>query len=308
MKLPSIKDLAIKNKRVLLRVNYDLPSLSDTSRVDESLPTIKYLLRQNAKITLISHSKSSLKPVAAYLSKLLPGVKDCYLRENLRFDPREEANDPSFAKEIACDKDFFINDAFAVSHRKHASIVGLPKILPTAFGFDFLEEIENLSKILENPARPNVLIIGGAKEDKLADLTKLAAKFDQVLIGGRLPVLVSNQLSIMNNLVIAKLNSRGKDISRDSIEQFKKIIVGARTVVLSGPMGCYEEEGSETGTKAVFETIARGPAFSVAGGGDTEMALVKFALKDKIGYISSGGGAMLAFLANGTLPGIEAVL
>lgn len=308
MTLPNIKDFDLKNKKVVLRVNYDLPSLSDTSRVDESLPTIKHLLDQKAKITLISHANSTLKPVAKYLSKLLPGVMDCYLRENLRFDPREEANDFSFAQELAHEQDFFINDAFAVSHREHASIVSLPKILPTAFGFDFLEEVTTLSKVLQKSARPSILLIGGAKKDKLTELAKLAKKFDQVLLGGRLPLEIINDQLLITNLVIADLDSSKKDISENSIERFREIISRAKTIVFAGPMGCYEEVGFERGTKAVLEAIAYSSAFTVAGGGDTEMALVKFALKDKISYISSGGGAMLSFLANGTLPGIEAVL
>ena len=140
------------------------------------------------------------------------------------------------------------------------------------------------------------------------DLDKLASKFDQVLLGGKLPVLLNHQSSIINHLVVAELNQTGKDLSSRSIEHFKKIINRAKTVVFAGPMGCYEQVGCEMGTKTIFKAITQSTAFTVAGGGDTEMALAKFALKGKISYISSGGGAMLSFLAHGTLPGIEAVI
>jgi phosphoglycerate kinase len=321
MILPGVEDFDLKNKRVLLRVNYDVSlqnnRLVDSSRVDESLSTIKCLLGQGSKITLISHlgrpegqevSTMSLKPVADYLSRLLPGIANCYLRENLRFDPREEANNPEFARELAHNHDFFVNDAFAASHREHASIVTLPQLLPSAFGFDFLEEIANLSKILENPARPAVLVLGGAKEDKLDNLAFLAPKFDSVIIGGRLPLFFHDSQFSIHNSVLAELTSSGKDITQESLDKFQKIIASARTIVLAGPMSLYEEIDSEVGTKSIFEAIAQSSAFTVAGGGDTEAALDAFALRSKISYISSGGGAMLAFLAHGTLPGIEAII
>ena len=254
MVLPNVQDFDLRRQRVLVRVDYDLPlihgQITDTSRVDESLPTLKHLLSQHARITLLSHlgrpegknvPALSLKPVADHLSRLLPGIDHCYLRENLRFDPREETNDPAFVQELARDQDFFVNDAFAVSHREHASIVTLPQLLPSAFGFDFLEEIANLSKILENPARPAVLVLGGAKEDKLDNLAFLAPKFDSVLIGGRLPLFFHDSQFSIHNSILAELNSSGKDITQESLDKFQKIIASAQTVVLAGPMGLFEE-------------------------------------------------------------------
>jgi phosphoglycerate kinase len=180
--------------------------------------------------------------------------------------------------------------------------------LPSAFGCDFLDEVAHLSRILENPARPAVLILGGAKEDKLDNLAFLAPKFDSVLIGGRLPLFFHDSQFSIHNSILAELNSSGKDLSLKSVDKFKKIISSAKTIVLAGPMGLFEEGDSEMGTRMIFQAIGQSSAFSVAGGGETATALKKFALQDKISYISSGGGAMLAFLATGTLPGIEAVI
>jgi len=334
--LPSVRDLPVKQKTVLLRTNYDVPLVkqeskragereivvADDTRIVESLPTINYLLEQQAKVIIISHlgrpegkvvPELSLKPVEKILTLLLHRNKQSLflearnrvkLLENLRFDPREERNDESFNKELASLADFFINDAFACSHRQHASIVGLPKLLPSAFGLDFLKEIKILSEVRNNPRRPVTVILGGAKEDKLEVIDKLLNWADYLLIGGKLSTLISNSEKIF----IADLNPEGKDITLESIERFKKIIAQAGTIIWAGPMGVFEDSHYEVGTKAVAEAVVESGAYTVVGGGDTEAALTKFDLTEKINYISSGGGAMLEFLAQGTLPGIEAII
>jgi len=318
MKLPSVKNLPVAGKKVLLRTDYDVPlNPFDTSRIDKSLPTLKYLLEQKAKIIIISHlgrpegkevPSLSLKPIADYLNKVFPKAKDCYLHENLRFDPGEENNDPDFTKHLIVLADYYVNDAFAVSHRNHASIVGIPKFLPSAFGFSFIEEVEVLDKTRNNQKRPVTLILGGAKEDKLGGIEKLAKWADQILIGGRLPKIIENCKLKIENLRVAKLNASGKDISSESINDFIKIIRQSAVVVWAGPMGIYEEERFAKGTREIAQAIADSKAYSVVGGGDTEAALSKLGFNDKMSYISSGGGAMLEFLANGTLPGIEAII
>jgi len=349
MKLPSVVDFAVKGKRVLLRTNYDVVlkkseqltansegskkchddgghccgkcehehyEIEDTSRIDESLPTLKYLLGEGAQVTILSHlgrpegkvvAQMSLKPVAEYLSKLLPGEKNCQMRENLRFEEGEEKNYPGFAKELADGYDFFVNDAFACAHRAHASIVGLPKLLPSAFGFDFLEEMDNLGKVMERK-EGTVVILGGAKLDKLDVMEKLTKKVEWVLVGGLLPLKAKNMESGIRNLEIATLDESGKDITQGSIDKFKKIIAKAKTIVWAGPMGLYEEKEHEKGTKEIAEAVVNSGAFTIVGGGDTEAALRQYGLVHKINYISSGGGAMLEYLAKGTLPGIEAIL
>ncbi len=318
-KLPSVKDLSVGQKTVLLRTNYDVPlkegQVTDTSRIDESLPTINYLLEQKAQVIIISHlgrpggkvvPELSLKPVKKILTSLLHGKKRVKLLENLRFDPREEKNEEGLAKELANQADFYVNDAFAVSHRQHASIIGIPRFLPSAFGLDFLKEIETLSKLKDNPRRPVTLILGGIKKDKLKVIEKLLGWVDTVLIGGKLPQLMEKLYS--DKVVVADLKPDGKDITLESIEKFKGIIAQSGTIIWAGPMGAYEEQDSQEGTREITLAVVNSQAFKVVGGGDTEAALRKFNLVNKVDYLSSGGGAMLEFLAQGTLPGIEAII
>lgn len=330
-KLPSVKDLSIEQKTVLLRTNYDVPlkegKIIDSSRIDESLPTINYLLDKQAKVVILSHlgrpegqakPEFSLKPVADYLSAKLQ--KEIYLQsdlsskkegeitmlENLRFWPGEEGNDSAFAQQLAALGDFYVDDAFAVSHRQHASVVGLPALLPSAFGFDALEEIEILSKIQNQPSRPVVVILGGVKEDKLAVVDQLLPWADQILVGGKLPQLTRK--TYPEKVITAQLNSEGKDITLESVKIFTEMIQKAQTILWAGPLGQIEEEQSQEGTKQIAQAVVNSSAFKIIGGGDTEAILTKFNLIEKIDYVSSGGGAMFEFLAQGTLPGIEAIL
>jgi 3-phosphoglycerate kinase len=338
--LPNVKDLSVKEKTVLLRTNYDVSledgKVGDGRRIGESLPTINYLLSQQAKIILLSHlgrpkgkiePDLSLKPVANYLGQLLKKEISLFLTakeidkkqsivmlENLRFWPEEENNDLNFTKDLASLGDFFVNDAFACSHRQHASIVGLPQFLPSALGLDFLKEIEVLSEVKKNPRRPVILILGGIKKDKLEVIEKLLSWADTILVGGKLSQLINQ--SYPTKVIVADLKPDGKDITLESAEIFKKAIIQAGTIIWAGPMGFYEEEDFQEGTKQIAETVLNSQAFKVVGGGDTEIALSKLNLVDKIDFfvkkqkmfISSGGGAMFKFLAQETLPGIEAVI
>lgn len=342
MFLPSVKNLKVKGKKVLVRVNYDVPlkngQVEDTTRIEESLPTIEFLLKQNPQeIILISHlgrpegkvvSELSLKPVAHWLIENLkfktenfhfklknfPGFrisKNIILLENLRFFPEEESNDQDFAKKIAELADFYINEAFACSHRKHASIVGVPKFFPQenrAFGFDFLKEIEVLKKIRENPQRPVVLILGGVKKDKLESAQKLISWADWVLVGGKMVEYEEASNLLDHHKVVGSLNKSGQDITMETAKKFSEIIKKAKTVVWAGPMGNFYDKRYEKGTRMVAEAIVKSGAFLVVGGGDTETALTKFGWEKKIDFVSSGGGAMLKFLAEGTLPGIISIV
>jgi len=328
MQLPSVRDLSLARKSVLLRTDLDVPlkngQVADPTRIEKSLPTIKYLLDQKAKVTIIAHldrpggkvvPELSLKPVVDFLNELLPGVQDYQLHENLRFEKGEEANDLGFAKKLINKADFYVNDAFAVSHRKHASIVSLPKLLPSAFGINFLHEVEVLGKVKQSPKRPVVVILGGAKEDKLDEVKRLLDWADLILIGGKLPQILqmkNKQISkSMTNdkcrILVANLNKEGKDIDMGSIGRFEEVIMKAGTVVWAGPMGVWEEEQFEKGTREIAQAIIESKAFSIIGGGDTEAALTELGLEKKINFISSGGGAMFEFLATGTLAGIEAI-
>lgn len=333
MKLPGIKDLPISGKNILLRTNYDVPlkegRILDNSRIEESLPTIKYLLKKKAKVVILSHlgrpqgkkdPALSLKPVIKILNeslgkkvKLVDQVsfdQPLVLRENLRFDPGEKANNLVFAKKLVQEADYYINDAFACSHRHHASIVAVPKLLPkkhSAFGLDFLEEFTSLNKVRLKPKRPLVVILGGKKKDKLKLVENLESWADWILIGGKLIDYDGISDLVSRRKIEGKLAHSGDDITPPTIKKFKEIIKQAKTIVWSGPLGFYENPEFEKGTKEIAQVVVKSGAFSVVGGGDTEAAFSRFGLVDKVDYVSSGGGAMLTFLAKGTLPGIEAI-
>jgi len=333
MKLLQINELNLSSKKVLLRTNYDVPlkekgnKIVDTARIDESLPTIEYLLKNNAEVIIISHlgrprgeivPSLSFKSVAEYLGELLeqevPLITEVdklseqnesvVLLENLRFFKGEENNDSEFALSLSEQADFFVNEAFACAHRFHASIVGLPRLLPSAFGFDFIKEVKTLSTLRKEAKRPLVVILGGIKKSKLSRVKDLANWADYVLIGGKLVSFIDNDLP--SNIIKARLNPENKDITLESLEEFEKIIRQSKTVVWAGPMGMFEEEQFSRGTKMLVDIIIKADAFTVIGGGDTRVALSKFGQDKKINFISSGGGAMLMFLAEGSLPAIEA--
>ncbi|MFC1727041.1 phosphoglycerate kinase [Patescibacteria group bacterium] len=344
MSLPSVKNVEVKAKKVLLRTNYDVPitadgRVADGTRIYESFETIKYLLSQKAKLIIISHLDRpggkvvpglSLSAVVERMRMKIAGVKigfsgeilgektkrmvsdlksgELLVLENLRFDNAEMDNDPEFSKSLASLAQVFINDAFAVSHRQHASIVGLPSLLPTAFGLDFLEEVEVLSRVKDHPQRPVVLVLGGRKKGKLVAINKLLEWADSILVGGKLVEYPEFRKFLSSKKISASLTKAGEDITMETVASFRKIIVKAKTIVWSGPMGAFEDERFQRGTEKVAQMIAGTKAFKVVGGGDTEAALTKLNLKEEVDYISSGGSAMLAYLANKTLPGIEAVV
>jgi len=357
MKLNKLQKNDVFGKKVLLRADLDVPLteqklIKDDSRLRAVLPTINFLLENNASIILIGHlgrpdpnlnlkSKNlnlSLLPVAEWFNEEL-GIKSQELREeevgefegwklnekfcvleNLRFYKEEE--DPStssgleFTKKLANLGEVYVNDAFAVSHRAHASLVGVPKYLPHFAGLRLLKEIEVLSKVLEDPLRPLVVIIGGAKiETKLPLVEKMHKIADYILVGGEIAEQDKILLKVQNEkvygrkpvLLVADLTENGKDITEKSAENFNQIINLAKTIVWNGPMGLIEE-GFDNGTKSIAEKIAQTNAYSVIGGGDTGGYLKKLGLEEKISFISTGGGAMLDFLSGEKLPGIESLI
>src|SRR3989338_8230200 len=216
----AIKDLDLKGKRVFIRVDFNVPikdgAITDDTRIRESLPTINYAIERGARIILASHlgrpkgkadEKYSLKPVSKHLSKLLGrDVKmavDCIgpevlplaqdlkdgevlLLENVRFHKEEEANDEAFSKQLASLAELYVNDAFGTAHRAHASVAGITKFLPkAAAGFLMQKEIEHLGKVVSNPVKPFVLILGGAKvSGKIGVIENLINKIDALIIGG----------------------------------------------------------------------------------------------------------------------------
>jgi len=267
MKLRTIKEIKdLKGKRVLLRVNFNVPLLNgkvaDDSRIKAALPTIEYLLARGAKIILVSHlgrpkgvdKKYSLAPVAKRLEKLL-GRKiklverkevggNIVMLENVRFNLGEEKNDSKFAKELAGLADIYVNDAFPDSHRAHASIVGVTKYLPSYAGLRLEQEVSVLSALLKKPKKPFVALIGGAKIfDKIGAIKNLSEKAGKILLGG---ALANNFLKAMGYEVGASLvEVEGVKLAKSLLKN-KKIILPLDVVV-----------GMKDGKKAMVVDIAR---------------------------------------------------
>ena len=175
MDLPLLTNLDVSGKKVLLRLDLDCDPDPNDLRIKASEETLDYLKEKSSQIIILAHkgrpaSAGATAAQAPASLKLFQPIFDKWgakVEENLRFDPGEEVNDPEFAKKIASLGDCYVNEAFASSHREHASIVGVPKLLPHAVGFRFAKEVENLSKIFENPKRPVIFLLSGLKEDKL---------------------------------------------------------------------------------------------------------------------------------------------
>lgn len=382
-----LKDFDVKSKKVLVRCDFNVP-ISDAGeilndfRIKQTLPTIKYLSENKAKVILMSHlddpdgrdMKFSLAPVAKKLSELLSfEVKiadDCIgekvkemsdslkegevlLLENLRFHKEEKENSEDFSKKLASLADIYINDAFGACHRPHASVVGVAKLLPSGAGMLLESEINVLSKVLDNPEKPLVAVIGGVKiGSKLGMIKEFLAKADNILVGGKIAEtilivkgicvgrempekeiadevskidLTSQKVHLPVDAIISanlsgdvyvKEAAIGKtrrdelmlDIGPETVNIFAPIISEAKTIIWAGPMGMFENEKFEAGTKRIADLIVKNTdAYKVVGGGDTVSAVEKFNMFNKFDHVSSGGGAMLAFLGKEKLPGIEAL-
>lgn len=368
--LDTIGDVA--GKYVLVRLDLNVPvengAVVDDFRIRKALPTLRFLQERNAKVLAVSHIEdggSTLEPVAHYLrdalrdfsfSKHLFGAMaqnmratlrdgEVLLYENIREHEGEKNNDPAFAQQLADLADIYINDAFGVSHREHASVVGIPPLLPSFAGLQLVEELQHLSQAF-NPPRPFVFILGGAKFDtKLPLLEKFLGIADRVFVGGAIANVlldargypIGDSLSVkddfgqkriagMDNLVLP-LDMVVKDVdgvraiktSRDigagesimdvgskTIETLRTAIRDARFVLWNGPLGFYEG-GYTQGTEMLATAIAESGAKTVVGGGDTLAAIKKLDIEDRFSFVSTGGGAMLDFLAAGSLPGIRAL-
>lgn len=245
-----------------------------------------------------------------------------FLLENIRFFQEESKNDPEFAKKLASLAELYVNDAFASSHREQASIVGVPKLLPHFAGLRLQKEIETLSQVTQNPKRPLAVLIGGAKiETKLPIVERMHQFADFVLVGGKIAQETESLLKVQHEqtpplpdgkkseLIIAKLNSQGTDITLESVEQFQQVIRQCQTIIWNGPMGYIEDPtgNGAKGTEAIAKAVLESKAFSVVGGGDSLGFLKRLGLLSEFGFYSTGGGAMLAFLSGQKLPGLEAL-
>ncbi|HKY74352.1 MAG TPA: phosphoglycerate kinase, partial [Patescibacteria group bacterium] len=252
----------------------------------------------------------SLKPIEKLILQKLKVPKEIKFQvlENLRYDHREETGSITFARELAKGHDLFVNDAFAASHRDHTSITYLPKVLPSVFGLQFEKELKGLAPVIHQPKRPLLIILGGAKvETKLPLIDALSQKADVIVVGGKLAAELTAHPIENRKLIVGKLTPDGFDMARLTIEQFARFISMAETVVWNGPLGKFEDPKYRNGTRTLARILTHTRAYSVVGGGDTEAALTTMKMGKGIKFISSGGGAMLEYVAHGTLPGIEAI-
>jgi phosphoglycerate kinase len=340
----SIRDADVARKRVLVRADLNVPleegRVADDTRVRAALPTLRLLLdRGAAEVVVCSHlgrpkgpdPAYAIAPVAERLRELLGADDRVRVLENTRFDPRETANDPALAAELAALADLFVNDAFGSAHRAHASTEGVARLLPAYAGLLLERELQELGKLLERPERPFVAIVGGAKvEDKIGVLRSLAERADAVLVGGKMAAELASQspLEVQVELpvdVVAAAafdpdaESRivaaedvpggwlGLDIGPATRDAFAERIATAKTVFWNGPMGVFEWPRFAEGTLAVARAVADADAHTVVGGGDSVRAIEEAGLADRIDWVSTGGGASLELLEGKELPGVVAI-
>jgi phosphoglycerate kinase len=335
----SVRDADVAGKRVLVRVDFNVPlddgRVADDTRIRAALPTIRLLLDNDAeKLRLCSHlgrpkgedPALSLRPVEEHLRGLLDDARVSVL-ENTRFHPGETKNDEAFAHELAEGCDLYVNDAFGSAHRAHASTEAVAHLLPAYAGLLLERELEELGSLLESPPRPFVAVLGGAKvEDKIGVLESLAARADAVLVGGKMAEEVEPREKVLlpGDVVAAAAfeadaESRvvpadelpdgwlGLDIGPETRKAFSDEIAAAKTVFWNGPMGVFEWPRFAAGTEAVARAVADADAHTVVGGGDSVRAVDELGLESRIDWVSTGGGASLELLEGKELPGVVAI-
>lgn len=398
MELPLPDAIDLEQKRVLMRVDLNVSldrngSISDDTRIRGMMPTVRKVLERNGKVVLMSHfgrpkkrgdPETSLGRIVDELSELL-GVKvdfvdDCIgekaqsavdameagsvlLLENLRYYDEEKKGDRAFAEKLARLGDVYINDAFGVVHRAHASVAVVPEFFEPeerSFGYLMRSELAHIDKALYEPERPFVGVIGGAKvSDKIGTILSLLERVDHLLIGGAMAYTFirardgrtgdskveedklqealdifnkaeefGNRLHLPSDTIIADEFSNdanidkcpiddipkgwmGMDIGPDTIGSHRELLHEASTIVWNGPMGVFELENFQKGTLSIAEATAESTdagAFSLVGGGDSLGAINRFGLRDRIGFVSTGGGAMLEYIEGKELPGLTAMV
>lgn len=388
--MKSIRELPLQGRRLFLRVDFNVPldggRVSDDTRIVETLPTVRLALDKGARVLCASHlgkpggkrkPELSLAPVAVRfaerLGKSVGFVDDCVgaeaakaaeglgpgevlLLENLRFHAGEEANDPEFARQLAALADVYVDDAFGAAHRAHASVVGVPKLVPEKGAGLLLErEVRELSRLLE-PQRPFAAILGGAKiSGKIDTLRVLSRRADLLLIGGGMAnhfvralglsvgrslleedkVALAREIldfckesgrtiALPSDFVVAKSpddaagaktvsinripdDLMALDVGPRTLDQFERLLGPAKTIFWNGPMGVFEKPPFERGTMGLARIVAASRAVTVVGGGESVQAAHEAGVAEKFTHVSTGGGASLEFLAEGKLPGIDAL-
>ena len=378
-KFLQMTDLELQGKRVLIREDLNVPIkngiITSDTRILAAIPTIEYALKVGARVILMSHlgrpiegnfnEQYSIKPIARYIQELLKVNitvtsdreekifncdSDIIFLENVRFNEGEKTNSQSLSKSYASLCDIFVMDAFGAAHRSQASTYGVAKYAPISCAGPLLvRELNVLDRILKQPARPMVAIVGGSKvSSKLAVLKKLADKVDQLIVGGGIAntflaakglpigsslfehnfiaeakeIMLKTEILLPTDVIVGKefcestiatVKSVNEISSKDMIFDFgpisaKKlanILVSSGTILWNGPIGVFEFDQFQGGTKTIAEAIAHSNSYTVAGGGDTLAAIDKFGITDKISYISTGGGAFLEYVEGKTLPAVE---
>ena len=371
----------LEGKRVLLRLDLNVSVVEgkvfDDFDIQKIIPTVDFLRNKNAQTIILAHIEdnhgepTTLLPVLDYLkgyftvdfcpTYFTPEAVDKVLKlenkgvllfENVRINPGEKENDSEFAKKLSQMADIYVNDAFGVSHRKHASIVGVPEFLPHYGGLLMRQEIKRLSKVFNatnSSLHPFVFILGGAKFDtKLPLIKKYLQIADWVFVGGALAndifkakgfevgtslvsegefnlasIIQDPKLKLPVDVTVTKVNEKVGfknpegvlkdecivDAGPKTVEQIKSLLSGVKTVVWNGPLGNYElgfKDRTEMLSKIIVKATTAGTE-SVVGGGDTIASISKLGLKHKFSFISTGGGAMLDFLLDETLVGIQSL-
>jgi phosphoglycerate kinase len=314
----------VKDQIVLLRLDLDVPikngKVEDDFRLMAGMETLGFCLEHAKTVILMGHigrpegrevPSLSVQPIIDWIVDgyghiQLPKHK-LHVLENLRFEPGEDAADPEFAKELASYGNVFVNDAFA-SYHPSASTTVLPTLLPHAAGFRFNEEVETLMQVRNHPVRPLIAILGGAKlEDKLPVVEKMSQIADWVLVGGKLAKeLIDSGKRVGANVMVGELTPDGEDISEKTLSEWKSILPRAKQILWNGPVGKFEDPKNDA-TEKLAHAITLTQAKTIIGGGDTLSALNHGHFLEKFSFVSTGGGAMLKFLVDGTLPTIEAL-
>jgi len=393
MPIRSLADADIGGKKVLLRAGFDVEIengvVTDASRIVALVPTMKFILGKGASLIIMAHQgrpkgkrveADSQRPVVPVLEKLLgcpvrfadsctgdetraaasqlkPG--EVLLLENLRYDAREEKNDPAFAAELAALADVYVNDAFSNAHRAHASMVAVAALLPSYAGLQLEQEVTHLSQALHDPKRPLLFVVSGAKmETKVPVIRSMLGHADDILVGGAIAntFLAAKGFAVGSSLyekervaeaqeILAESEGKARihvpvdvtvaaapdarsgtnapvssipetqavfDLGEETMKRYAELVKKCGMVVWNGPLGYYENPVFGAGTKAfaecLMERTKNGSLVSLVGGGDTIDFHVRNSLDlSAYSFVSTGGGAMLEFIAGTPLPAIEAL-
>ncbi len=391
----TIESLDLKGKRVLMRVDFNVPlehgKVANDKRIKAAVPSIKYIIENKGRLILMSHlgrpkgkrvPEMSLRPCVPVLEEILGKPvafsEDCIgepaesavnklaegdvlLLENLRYYEEETKNDNNFSSKLAGWGDVYVNDAFGTAHRAHASTEGVTRYIDNcAAGFLLMKELDYLGSVMENPEKPFVAILGGAKiSGKIDVISNLLPKVDKLIIGGGMAytffkaqglnignsLLEEDKIDLAKNLLgkgkdkiilptdciisdkldfdgrkvgqLKEVNTEsipdgwmGLDIGKASINHFRSVLEGAKTIVWNGPMGVFEIEETSKGTYAIASVLAEATAngaTTIIGGGDSASAVKNAGVADKVSHVSTGGGASLEFLEGKILPGVNAL-